>query len=245
MKNFILTGSSSGIGYAVALMLNNPNFHLFLLGRNTNKLTELKLILKSRITFIECNLENTENIQSALTNLPNKIDGFIHCAGVSSTHPINKINYDKFENIFKINVFSFIEILKFVAKIKKSNSDYWTSVVAVSSVAAIRGGIGQTLYSASKAALDASVITLSKELIRKKIRINSVRPGLVDTPMTREWMKTIGIENIEILNKLELSGIANPSDIANVINFLLESKSQHIVGQNINIDGGGPTSTFF
>jgi len=245
MKNFIITGSSSGIGNSVALQLNNPEFHLYLLGRDAGHSKALKLKLDSQITFIECDLENIDNIQFSLSELPSVIDGFVHCAGVTAILPINKIDYKKFEDIFKINMFSFIEILKFIVKRKKLKSDNWTSVVAVSSIASVRGGIGQTLYSASKAALEASIMTLSKELIRKKIRINSVRPGLVDTPMTRKWMQTLGINDFEAVNRLQLSGIAKPSDIADVICFLLESRAQHIVGQNINVDGGGPVSAIF
>ena len=245
MKNFIITGSSSGIGNAVASQLNNPDFHLYLLGRDIEQANKLKLKLDSHITFVECDLKNIGNIQSSLSGLPSVIDGFVHCAGVTTTDPISKINYEKFDYLFKVNMFSFIEILKWIVKEKKLNSEVWTSVVAVSSIASVKGGIGQTLYAASKAALEATVLTLSKELIRKKIRINSVRPGLVDTPMTRKWMEAIGINDLDELNRLQLSGVANPSDIANVICFLLETKSQHIVGQNINVDGGGPVSQFF
>jgi len=245
MKNFIITGSSSGIGQAVALNLNNTEFHLYLLVRDVFKAQELESKLDSQITFIKCDLEDIESIHSSLSLIPNQINGFVHCAGVSSTQPINRIDYKKFENIFKINMFSFLEIMKWIVKEKKMSLDYWTSVVAVSSIASLRGGVGQTLYSASKAALEASIITLSKELVRKKIRLNSVRPGLVDTPMTSKWMQTVGIDDYEALNKLQLSGIASPNDIANIILFLLDSKSQHIVGQNINVDGGGPISTIF
>jgi NAD(P)-dependent dehydrogenase (short-subunit alcohol dehydrogenase family) len=245
MKNFVITGYSSGIGHAVALKLNNPEFHLYLLGRDSinSKLLELKL--DSKITFIECDLEDIDNIKYSLVKLPSLIDGFVHCAGVTSTIPINKINYEKFEYIFKINMYSFIEILKWIANEKKTKSEYWTSVVGVSSIASVSGGIGQTLYSASKAALEASVMTLSKELFRKKIRINSVRPGLVDTPMTRAWMHKMGIDDLEALNRLQLSGVAKPSDIADVICFLIDSSSKHIVGQNINVDGGGQVSGIF
>ena len=245
MKNFIITGSSSGIGNALASQLNNPEFHLYLLGRDVEQANELKFKLDSKITFVKCDLKNIDSIQSSLSGLPSIIDGFVHCAGVTTTQPINKINYEKFDYIFKVNMFSFIEILKWIVKEKKLKSESWTSVVAVSSIASVRGGIGQTLYAASKAALEATVLTLSKELIRKKIRINSVRPGLVDTPMTRKWMETVGVDDLDKLNRLQLSGVAKPSDIANVICFLLEARSQHIVGQNINIDGGGPVSVFF
>lgn len=245
MKNFIITGSSSGIGHAVALQLNNPDFHLFLLGRDVDQANKLNKKIDSQITFIECDLKNISSIQSSLSNLPDVIDGFVHCAGITSIEPINKIYYEKFDSIFKVNMFSFIEILKCIVKNKKIKSDDWTSVVAVSSIASEKGGIGQTLYAASKAALEATVFTLSKELIRKKIRINSVRPGLVDTPMTRKWMEDVGINDLNELNKLQLSGVATSSDIANVITFLLDKRSQHIVGQNINVDGGGPTSQFF
>jgi NAD(P)-dependent dehydrogenase (short-subunit alcohol dehydrogenase family) len=245
MKNFVITGYSSGIGHAVALKLNNPEFHLYLLGRDSIKSKFLELNLDSKVTFIECELEDIDNFKNSLIKLPSIIDGFVHCAGVTSTIPINKIDHGKFEYIFKINMYSFIEILKYIAKEKNTKSVHWTSVVAVSSIASINGGIGQTLYSASKAALEASVVTLSKELFRKKIRINSVRPGLVDTPMTRAWMHKIGIEDFEALNRLQLSGVAKPSHIADVICFLLNSSSKHIVGQNINVDGGGYVSGIF
>lgn len=101
------------------------------------------------------------------------------------------------------------------------------------------------LYASSKAALEASVRVLSKELMNNKMRINCVSPGLVNTEMTHRWMKRIGIEDINALSNFQQSGIADPLEIAYVIEFLLSSKSSHIVGQNISVDGGGPKSLIF
>lgn len=243
--NYLVTGASSGIGKSVVHQLDKENNHLYLIGRNESNLLDGLVLTKSKFTFILCDLEKTEKICEALSVLPSQIDGFVHCAGVDSTLPLNKISIQKFEQIFKLNFFSFIEIMKVISKLKKSSDDFWTSVVAVSSIASKYGGIGQTLYSSSKAALESSVRVLSKELIKKKIRINCVSPGLVNTEMTRRWMNKLGIEDINELNQSQISGIAQPENISSVIIFLLSKEAAHIIGHNLVVDGGGPTSKFF
>jgi NAD(P)-dependent dehydrogenase (short-subunit alcohol dehydrogenase family) len=157
---------------------------------------------------------------------------------------LKNVSYSKFEKSIKINMFSVIELMKLMV-LCKSNSNTWTNVVAISSIASQHGGVGQTIYSASKAALEAAVRVLSKELISKKIRINCVSPGLVNTEMTKRWMERIGINDIDSLSNMQLSGIAEPLEIAHIIEFLLSSKSSHVIGQNISVDGGGPKSSIF
>jgi len=245
MLNYLITGATSGIGKAVVHLLNEENHHLILVGRDQIRLNEISENLNAMHTTICCDLDDVSNLKDVLNILPDRIDGFVHCAGVDSTVPLKNITYEKFEKVFKVNFFSFLEIIKQISVTKKNTSDYWTSVVAVSSIASNKGGAGQTIYSSSKAALEAAVIVLSKELIKKKFRINCVRPGLVDTEMTRRWMKRIGIEDINELSKMQLSGIAKPEEIANVICFLLSPESTHILGQNITVDGGGPSSSIF
>lgn len=245
MNNFLITGASSGIGLSVVNTLNVKDNHLYLVGRDEKKLSSITKKLISDFTIIVCDLEDVESINEALKDLPNRLDGFIHCAGIDSTLPLNKISIEKFDSVFRLNFFSFIAIMKIISSSKKNSDNYWTNVVAVSSIASSRGGIGQTLYSSSKAALESAVLVLTKELLRKKFRINCVSPGLVDTEMTRRWMKQIGIEDINELNTVQLSGIAKPEHISSVIFFLLSSDSNHIFGQNLIVDGGGPTSKFF
>lgn len=244
MANILITGASSGIGRELVHLLDNRNNHLILIGRDKEKLVNLSNQLVSKFTLIEYNLEDIYNIKFLLNDMPSVIDGFAHCAGIDSTLPLKNISYAKFEKSFKINTFSFIELMKLIVN-SKNNSNHWINVVAISSIASQHGGIAQTIYAASKAALEATVRVLSKELISKKIRINCVSPGLVNTEMTKRWMERIGIEDKDSLSKLQLSGIAEPEEIANIIEFLLSPKSSHVVGQNISIDGGGPKSSIF
>ena len=121
--------------------------------------------------------------------------------------------------------------------------DFLTSILAISSIASDSGSKGQTLYSSSKASLEAASVTLSKEFSRKLIRFNTVKPGLVLTEMTNRWMRTAGHSDVSEVSQLQLSGLATVSDVTNVLKFMLSDDSKHIVGTSISLDGGGPKTT--
>jgi len=241
-KNYVITGATSGIGKAIAQILDSDDNNLILLGRSLNKLEIVAENLKASTILIECDLTDSESVQSIATKMPEKIDGFIHAAGQDSLESIRKLTYHKFDKLMRLHVYSFVEILKIIEKTKTKHDSNWTSVVAISSVASDIGGIGQTIYSASKSALEACIRVLSKELIRKKIRLNTVKPGLVNTPMLMSWAKQMEIANLE---ELQLYGIAEASDIANVVKFLLQSESMHIIGKEIKVDSGGLVNKYF
>jgi NAD(P)-dependent dehydrogenase (short-subunit alcohol dehydrogenase family) len=245
MSVYLIVGASSGVGKAVVEKLDKTGNLLLLVGRDITKLESIGKKLVSSWRPIICNLEEISQVNKIFDSISEKITGVVYASGIDSTVPIKNITFEKYDRLFKINFYSFIEVLKNLTLKKSNNSDYWTSVVAVSSIASTNGGIGQTLYATSKAALEASVKVLAKELHKKKIRVNGVRPGLIDTDMTRNWMAKIGIDEWSQLEKLQLSGVAKPYEIANLIIFLLSSEASHIVGQNIAIDGGGPVNSIF
>jgi 3-oxoacyl-[acyl-carrier protein] reductase len=240
--NYIITGSTSGIGKAVIEKLDKKNNHLFLIGRSIDSLNEFKKNSISNITLMKCDLTNLEDIQRILILLPQNIKGFIHAAGQDSLESIRGLSYNKFDYQMRLHVYSFVEILKYIEKNKSKNDLEWTNVVAVSSIASDNGGIGQTIYSSAKASLEACVRVLSKELLRKKIRLNAIKPGLVNTQMLQKWLLDMNITNP---NKIQLNGIAEPIDIANVIEFLLSDNSKEIIGREIKIDSGGLYNKYF
>ena len=244
-KNILITGATSGIGKALAISLDSASHNLILVGRSTEKLSELAALCIGSTTQVAIDLTDLEQIATLAQHLPLKIDGFVHAAGVDSVVPLKLINYYKFDDIMRLHLYAFVEILKMIEKNKKKSDVYHTSVVALSSIASDAGGVGQTMYAASKAALEAAVRVLSKELIAKRIRINAVKPGIVDTEMTRRWMSRIGITDIGDVEKMQLNGIAAPADIVNLITFLLSDGARHIVGAQIKIDGGGPSGKIF
>lgn len=244
-KNIIITGSTSGIGRALATSVDSQAHHLILVGRSPEKLAALAKECKGATTQVVLDLADVEQISTLEQQLPQHIHGFVHAAGQESVEPLKSINYKKFDYLMQLHLYSFVNILKILEKKKNKNDPYTTSVVALSSVASDAGGAGQTMYAASKAAMEAVVRVLSKELVAKRIRINSIKPGIVDTEMTRRWMRRLGIADMRDVQQMQLSGVAEPMDVVNLINFLLSDKSKHIVGTQIKIDGGGPSGKVF
>ena len=244
-KNIIITGATSGIGRAVVDKIDRKVNHLIIIGRSSEKMLELSRGIKTSCSILTVDLVDLDKLIGILPQLPSRIDGFVHAAGVESVEPLKLVDYKKFDKLMRLHVYAFVEILKFIEKNKKRTDEYYTSVVAVSSIASDNGGVGQTMYAASKAALEAAVRILSKEMVSKRIRINAVKPGIVDTEMTRRWMRRIGIANLADLEKMQLNGVARPEEVASLIEFLLSDQARHIVGTQIKIDGGGPSGKLF
>jgi short-subunit dehydrogenase len=241
----IVTGATSGIGKALVYELDNIGKNLILIARSSDKLKELESNLKTQHVYITVDLTNIQDLIEILKTINYKIKGFIHCAGLESVIPLRQVSYLKFDNIMKLHLYSFVEIVKYIERNKTIEENHLTSIIAISSIASQTGGVGQTMYSASKAGLEALVRVLSKELSNKKIRLNSIQPGIVNTEMTDRWRRKIGISNVEDLNKLQLNGIAESSDIVSLILFLLSDSSKQISGTEIKIDGGGPINKYF
>jgi NAD(P)-dependent dehydrogenase (short-subunit alcohol dehydrogenase family) len=244
-KNIIITGPTSGIGRSVVQALDCDSNHLILFGRSPEKLGAVVEKLKTSSTCITLDLVDINGIAEVASQFPARIDGFVHAAGLESVQPMRLIRYEKFDYLMRLHVYAFVEILKIIERAKKKTDDYHTSVVAISSIASDNGGVGQTMYAASKAALEASIRVLTKELAIKRIRINAVKPGIVDTEMTRRWMNRIGIAEKADVESLQLNGMAQPHEVASLILFLLSDQSRHIVGTQVRIDGGGPIVKLF
>jgi short-subunit dehydrogenase len=244
-KFYIITGATSGIGKALANALDLQGERMILIARSNDKLFDLESNLIGNHVYLQVDLTNIDELIEILKQTSYKIKGFVHCAGMESVLPIRQVSYLKFDNIMRLHVYSFVEIVKYIDKNKNQDDQFLTSIVAISSIASQSGGIGQSMYASSKAGLEALVRVLSKELANKKIRLNSIQPGIVNTEMTERWRKKIGISSVDELNKLQINGIAECSDVVSLLLFLLMDNSKLISGTEIKIDGGGPTNKYF
>lgn len=235
-KKILVTGASSGIGRATSIELSKLNAQVILIGRNRMELENtLSQMSGSNHGYYINDLTDLSGIGTLVKHVVEadgrKLDGMVHCAGVSLRLPVRNLNYENMDVVMKTNFYSFVELVKHYSH-RNSNGG---SIVAVSSVAAQEGNVGQTIYAASKAALDAAVKTLSKELVKKGIRVNSVRPSFINTAMLEELKQKTGKET---LGERQLLGIGEPEDVANLIAFLLSDASKFITGANYLIDGG-------
>jgi 3-oxoacyl-[acyl-carrier protein] reductase len=182
---------------------------------------ELKL---NNIEVIKIKEDLTTNFTVDITG----IDGLIHCAGINNVCPFQETNFDDFDNILRINSLSFIKLCQQIKFNDESN------IIAIGSLYATLVKQERLMYTFSKHALLGAVKTLALEMSNRKIKVNMISPGFVDTPLTR---KNNTLQRISELNDLIPLGLTDSSQIAKMCLYLVQN-NQAITGQNLIIDGG-------
>lgn len=240
-KIILITGASSGIGRSCSVECSKSGADLILVGRNHEELMKTVSMLspETKVETITEDITQSENLEAIIADkvsILGKISGFIHCAGIEKTLPLKKHNPQLYQEIFAVNVIAGLEIAKILSlkKYKDENSSF----VFISSVAGMIGEAGKAAYSASKGAVISGARSLAMELSRSNIRVNSISPAMVNTPILEKMFEDIGEEaSSEIIKKHPL-GIGEPKDVANACIFLLCDASRWVTGSNLVIDGG-------
>lgn len=241
-KVILVTGASSGIGRACALMIAEAGADVILMARNLERLEEVVKLLPSATRFqvISADLSSTslpeESLKVAVSVL-GKIDGLIHAAGISNTLPLRLIDSEKLSLFYQTNITAAVLLTKWISK-PSNHGDNGCSVIWLSSVMGIVGESGKSMYSISKGALIAGAKSLAIELASKKIRVNCISPGVVVTPMTDSAVYSQSTESRERVTSLHPLGLGNVNDIAYACIFLVSDASRWITGTNLVIDGG-------
>lgn len=238
-KKIVVAGATSGMGKATAIKLSQQGAQVLLVGRDSDRLKELMGSLSGfGHRFFVKDFDQSGDVQNIFDDIVSdgrKIDGFVYVAGVANTIPLNALSYKNMENTMKINLYAFVDFLRFFSKTKYHNN---ASVVAVSSIAAKYPGKCQNIYSASKGALNLMVQTLAIELADKGIRVNTVMPACTNTKMLLDAKENRGEEQVEKDLQKQILGLEEPEDIADVVLFLLSDASRKITGRAMYADAG-------
>lgn len=242
-KNYLILGATSGMGEACARLLANKDSNLVIVGRNKEKLKSLESELHGNILPVCYDLNNLENLKSIFLVCSEnriKLDGMVYSAGVDGTWPVKVNSVTSMQQMMNVNCFAFVELGKYFYSKRYSNEG--ASIVAISSLASLTAEVGMAAYSASKAALNSVVRTMSKEFVRRKIRVNAVLPGGVSTPMAQQ--KGMLLAGLESGNETATAGNGQPlgmipaAVVAEQIQYLLSDKAIYMTGELVTISGG-------
>lgn len=235
-KTILVTGASSGIGRATAIECSKMGASVVISARNTERLKETLLLMEGEgHSMLIGDLTVQEDLERIILELP-KLDGVVLCAGLGNTTLLPFATKEKILKIYEINFFSQVELLRLL--IKKKLLQRNSSVVPICSIGGITSfTYGNMIYGSSKAALKSWMKFASKELGNKRIRVNIICPGMIDTPLIHKG--TITEEQLEQdAKKYPLGRYGKPEEIAFGAIYLLSDASSWVTGISLMIDGG-------
>ncbi len=239
MKTIVVTGDSRGLGNKICDKLLGSNFRVIGISRKISEnILELeKKYRREQYIHINFDLSLTEDIKDLYLQQIKKegpIYGLVNNAGIAYDEIATNAKLEPLEKMFRVNVFSPIILTKYILRDMLLN-EIKGSIVHISSVCAHTGYKGLSMYSATKAAIEAFSKTVAREFGSRKIRSNCVAPGFMETDMS----KTLNSEQKDrIYLRTSLKEETNLESVSNTVKFLLSEESYSITGQVIHVDNG-------
>lgn len=235
-KTVLVTGASSGIGRAVATECSRLGARLVITGRNTERLDETLAMLEGEgHVAIAADLTVSEDTDRLVAECP-ELDGVALCSGIGMMVPVQFSTRKKLLEVFDSNFLNPVELLRLLLKKKRVKAN--ASVVAISSM----GGthfftIGNGAYGASKAALDSFMKFCARELANKGIRVNTVLPAMIDTPLIHRGAVS-DEEHAADAATYPLKRYGRPEEVAYAVIYLLSDAAAWVTGTSLVVDGG-------
>lgn len=245
-KKILIAGASSGIGEACAKYLASCGAVVYISARREDELKRVLLELDGEnhkyFVFDYSDTNKIEGFVKGIVAENGVLDGMVFSVGVASSRPLKTIKPEYMQQIMNVNFFSFLELARCFTMRNIYNPEK-SSIVAISSISALFGNQSKTAYSASKAAIDASVRCIAKEFHSKNIRANVVNPGWVKTEIYANQIANVGDSaDFQDILKRQYLGLIEPIDIAKAVAFLLSDASHFMTGLSVPIDGGRVSS---
>ncbi len=238
-KTVLITGASSGIGRVTAIECSKLGATVILTGRNESALNETKEALSVELNqqhiFFVADLVQESACEELVKSMP-CLHGVVSNAGIGKMLPLQFYSSEVLNDVFQINCFAPMLLLKHLVKKKKLNNP--SSVVFTASISGYNNvAPANGIYGSSKSALSAYMKYAALELAGKGIRCNAVHPGRVNTPLINNRL----LSDADVSKDMEmypLKRYGEPEEIAHAIIYLLSDAASWVTGTNLVIDGG-------
>lgn len=237
-KTILVTGATSGIGYATTLTLLASGANVIAVGRNCDRLTQLEQQADcARIRTLAFDLTHFSGYREIFAGI-SALDGVVCSAGIADSNPLRFFSLEKYQRLIDINQTAPIALVAELARAGKLRSG--ASIVLLSSILGPRmGRPGAAAYASSKAALTGFAKVAALELAGKGVRVNCLSPGMVDTELAEGQTEVSTEARQADMHRYPLGKrYARVEEVSSAICFLLSSQSSFMTGQEIALDGG-------
>ena len=238
-KYALVTGAGKGLGKACSIALAEAGATVIALSRtqsDLNKLDKTIKRIKGRIIKINCDVMNYDDLKTKLDKIK-IIDILVNNAGTNFPEPFEKIKQSSMNYLVDLNLKAAFNVAQLVVKKMLKNKKRGGSIVNMSSQLGHVGMIGRNIYSMTKFGIEGLTKGMGVELANKNIRVNTVAPTFVETPMVKRFFKNKKFKKLVIEN-IPMGKVAKESDVATAVCFLASDAAAMITGTSILIDGG-------
>ncbi len=239
-KIALITGGTSGIGLATAKQFVNEGAYVFITGRRDPELAAAVKEIESNVTAVQgdvSNLGDLDRLFAQIKREKGKLDIVFANAGVATYAPFGKITEEHYDSIFNINVKGLLFTVQKALPLLPDGA----SIILTASIVASKGLPANSVYSATKAALRSFARTWTTDLKDRRIRVNAVSPGPIDTPGLNDLVASTGAgeQRLKMLStSVPLGRLGTPDEIAKAVVFLASDDSSYITGTELFVDGG-------
>jgi NAD(P)-dependent dehydrogenase (short-subunit alcohol dehydrogenase family) len=241
----LVTGAAQGIGLAIATELHARGAHLLLVDCNEGGVVKAAESMRKpgfgAVDFVVADLGSAEAIDvlvAEVATLVPRVDVLVNNAGIEYDLPLQKVSAEVFDRVMAVNLRAPLLLSRALAPMFPATGG---AIVNISSIHASRAFFNAIPYACSKAGLVALTRNLALELGERKIRVNAVCPGYIDTPMWDEWLKSVPdpetvSEQIAALHPLGRRGVS--FDVAGAVAYLAGPEAAWVTGTHLVVDGG-------
>lgn len=238
-KLAIITGGSSGIGYAIAEKFVSENIRVVLIGRDKTKLKKACDSLGELAGCLACDLTLLEELPGTVCRIIEqygKIDILVNCAGIHLKKPIHQVSDEEFQKVILTNQTALFSLTREVAGFMTGAK--FGIILNISSMASLYGIPDVVAYTASKSAIEGMTRAMAVELSPEGIRVNCIAPGFIKTDMSAKAFESDTERKKKVLSRTPMRRLGTSQEIAEAAFFLVSDASSYITGVVLPVDGG-------